>query len=380
MQLKSLTYSEFDDQPLRWAIHGLCFGSINLIVSRNAVGKSRIASLIEGIAHKVFNIGNMMISEGLYDLVFDDNGQEIIYQIDVDKGRVKKEYYKYHDKEYLDRDANGNGRLWTQEIDGWLKLGVPLSEVVAKRRDREQYPFFTSLHEWADSTHLYQFHTELGRRALSASPSPTSDFALDPNNKDMVIEVFRRGEKEFADLYKNEILADMRLLNFFLDDIHIDHPSYIVPDPVANLFQCLRVKEDDIDDYIDQPQLSMGMFRCLSLLIQINYHALANTPQCLIIDDIGEGLDYERSCTLVKLLMDKAKASNTQLIMTTNDRFIMNAVPLEYWTVLERTKNGVKFYNLSNSAEIFRQFRFTGLSNFDFFSMNFMHKQKSTDA
>lgn len=57
---------------------------------------------------------------------------------------------------------------------------------------------------------------------------------------------------------------------------------------------------------------------------------------CIVIDDIGERLDYERSCALIELLMSKATTQQVQLIMTTNDRFVMNKVPLEAWTVLHR--------------------------------------------
>ena len=95
-------------------------------------------------------------------------------------------------------------------------------------------------------------------------------------------------------------------------------------------------------------------------------------PTCFLIDDIGEGLDYERSCELIDLLIEKAKSHFVQLIMTTNDRFVMNRVPLEMWTVLNRTGSIVKGYNIHNSAEKFDKFRFTGMSNFDLFATDYL--------
>ena len=50
----------------------------------------------------------------------------------------------------------------------------------------------------------------------------------------------------------------------------------------------------------------------------------------IALDDIGEGLDFDRASRLVALLIQKAKRFNFQLIMTTNDSFIMNGVPIEY--------------------------------------------------
>jgi len=114
------------------------------------------------------------------------------------------------------------------------------------------------------------------------------------------------------------------------------------------------------------------MFAALSIIIQINYRIRSMTPSCLLIDDIGEGLDYERSCELIDLLIEKAKSHSIQLLMTTNDRFVMNRVPLELWTVLNRTGSSVKAYNIHNSAKLFEKFRFTGLSNFDFLATDYL--------
>ena len=117
--------------------------------------------------------------------------------------------------------------------------------------------------------------------------------------------------------------------------------------------------------------MSQGMFRALSLIIQVNYSLLASKPSCILIDDIGEGLDFERSSAMIQLLIDKASSGLVQLVMTTNDQFIMNGVPLEYWLVIERQPGLAKLHNIHNSKQVFEDFKFTGLNNFDFFSTQF---------
>ena len=54
--------------------------------------------------------------------------------------------------------------------------------------------------------------------------------------------------------------------------------------------------------------------------------------------------------------------------MSTNDRFVMNNVPLEYWSVMQRFANESKIYNMGNSEKQFKDFELTGLNNFDFFT------------
>ena len=45
--------------------------------------------------------------------------------------------------------------------------------------------------------------------------------------------------------------------------------------------------------------------------------------------------------------------------MSTNDRFVMNAVDLKYWQIIERNGCNVKYFNIRNSPQIFEDFRFT---------------------
>ncbi|WRH65969.1 MAG: hypothetical protein RSE13_20020 [Planktothrix sp. GU0601_MAG3] len=125
--------------------------------------------------------------------------------------------------------------------------------------------------------------------------------------------------------------------------------------------------------------MSQGMFRSLSLFIQINYSLLLSKPSCIVIDDIGEGLDYERSSSMIKILIEKAQTGLVQLIMTTNDEFIMNGVPLEYWSYIERKPGSAKLHNIFNSKDKFDQFEFIGLNNFDFFTSKFV-LQKEFDS
>jgi uncharacterized protein YydD (DUF2326 family) len=145
----------------------------------------------------------------------------------------------------------------------------------------------------------------------------------------------------------------------------------------------LGIKEDGVDGDIDQSEMSQGMYRVLALLIQVKYSHLANRAHCILVDDIGEGLDFERSTILINLLRRKAQHAKFQLIMTTNDQFVMNHVPLEEWSVLQRQGQQVVVRNVENSKKDFQEFRFIGMSNFSFLEMDFLnnppHQGSPTD-
>lgn len=96
------------------------------------------------------------------------------------------------------------------------------------------------------------------------------------------------------------------------------------------------------------------------------------TLSTVLVDDLGEGLDYDRSTQLAKIVFEKMSKNNLQLIAATNDRFLMNAVDIKDWNILLREANKVKAINYSNNRKLFDEFKLTGLSNFDLFSSDFL--------
>lgn len=137
----------------------------------------------------------------------------------------------------------------------------------------------------------------------------------------------------------------------------------------------LGIKEAGSDDFIYKDEMSRGLISALSVLIKVNSCLLnksKNYPNvCLLIDDFGDGLDYHRCRELTHLILEKVKGTHIQLIMATNNEIVMNAVPLEYWSIIDRAAKKSLVHNIHNSKKRFDEFVFTGLNNFDFFATEF---------
>jgi hypothetical protein len=131
----------------------------------------------------------------------------------------------------------------------------------------------------------------------------------------------------------------------------------------------LKLKELALKGVTDQFGMSTGMYRVVALLIHVTFAQFKGAASSVLIDDIGEGLDFDRSLRIIELLRDKAEKYNFQLVMTTNDKFVMNHVPLAEWTVLHRKGHIVHVSNHENSKTAFDEFKFTWLSNFSFFEI-----------
>lgn len=358
MILKSIKYKEQDG----WSIEGrggvpLNLGQINLITGQNATGKTNTVERIRNAARLIAGIINPLPfpdSYVLFDLVF-ENDETINYYLKFSSEEIQ-EILKINDNLKLDRQK---GQLFYEEEGRFLSFQGRKGELAITKGDSLQQPFFDKVHNWAVNVLHYKFGGHMGRN-LNV-PNITSKESLFVN----LPFVCERGNEEFGNKYDNSIIEDLNSIGYEISEI-----IYVTDGDVI----IVGVQEKSLEKMTRHYQMSQGMFRVFSLFVQLNYSLLSKQPSLILIDDIGEGLDYERSKKLIDLIIKKVEGTQVQLIMTTNDRFVMNKVPLKYWQVIKREKNKSVFYNYENSKQTFDDFALTGLSNFDFFATEFFIK------
>ena len=394
MKLDQFEYISNRGEPNEWRIDGCQLGNINLIVGKNASGKSKIVRVIYLLSELLCDggkLGNRPTRKYEWHLLFDkDSEHQTEYFITIENGYITQEKLKIGEKIFLQRDKTGEGRIYAKELDKDIRFQTPTTELaVVKRRDTIQHPFLEDIYKWSSSLRFYEFGTQLGKDTLAKLP-PTTELLkakTDTKDSDYVVEIFVLGKREHSE-FTQRIIDDMNRIGYQITKIETKVPSFfksnISPlensdEDSDNLPKFLYVQEDGLKSVTEQSEISQGMFRALSLFIQINYAILSDQPSCIIIDDIGEGLDFQRSSAIIKLLIEKAKTGLVQLIMTTNDENIMNGVPLEYWSVIERQPGVAKLHNYSNSPEQFEQFKHIGLNNFDFFASEFYLQEPNSE-
>lgn len=377
MRLQSIKYTEWEGEPQEWTLEGISLGDINLLVGKNASGKTRILNVINALAQHLAGARAASMT-GNYDAQFFENGKPLRYQIKFDNKQVVEESFSVGNKELLKRGQGGEGHIFAEELDKGIKIRfqTPPEDIAAVvRRDAIQHKFLEPLHTWGSSVRHYYFGSSLGKDHL-ALLIENADNKFDENNPNQIIAFYRKAEKELGDDFKQSVMHDMERVDYDIEEIGVSAPVSIriesnLPGPLVGLY----VKEKDLLGITDQHSMSQGMFRVLSILVHLNYFQMTKQPACILIDDIGEGLDFDRSCLLIDLLREKAKTSGVQLVLSTNDRFVMNRIPLEEWSVLQRCGSTVRVLNYENSRDLFEEFKFTGLSNFSFLEMDFASGQ-----
>ena len=224
------------------------------------------------------------------------------------------------------------------------------------RRDKQEHPYLEELAYWADSFNGYMFALRPPSELLVAGPGAGDARLASLESVPHLLEMaLAQGVTAEA------IVNDMRMVGYPVKDVHVKE---LLPVKVP----MVTVREEDLPCEIVQGEISAGMYRALSAVVMVNFLLHQKKPCTLAIDDIGEGLDYERSMNLMKLLLKKTKKSDIQLILTSNDRHLLNAVDVQSWNILEREGGKVRAFNYANSKEAFDDFAMTGLSNFDFLS------------
>jgi energy-coupling factor transporter ATP-binding protein EcfA2 len=150
MRLKSLEYLERVGEPEEWTLTGLSLGEINLLVGKNASGKSRILNVIHNLAQSISE--QRKIFAGNSRLIFDNNGEQLEYVLEVREDKVVREIFTIDGKTYLDRGIGGVGKIAAVKLKDDIDFQTPDDQLaVVARRDSIQHPYFEPLHQWANS-------------------------------------------------------------------------------------------------------------------------------------------------------------------------------------------------------------------------------------
>jgi hypothetical protein len=336
-----------------WITDEICLQKLNLVVGKNATGKSRVLTALTAFAEMITQKKNYW---GNFDFTFIRENEKLRYIIDTDKNGFITERLSIDKKNVLHRSRVAT-QLYSVLKGEDVTITPPDDKLVLHiRRDKEEYPYLEDIVSWAEGMHFFKFGKILttsfladygtGKGLLSVEDIPALIGDLDES-------------------LKSDIIKEFNMLGYNLKELYTKKENGI---------DVLYIKEKGLKYGLRQDQLSQGMFRALALIIFIHHLNTESNVNTVIVDDLGEGLDYERATKLGELIFNKFEKTKTniQFIASSNDNFLMDVVDIKYWSILKRSDNAVKVYNYHNSKDKFDNFKFSGLSNFDLFSSDYL--------
>jgi len=309
MSLVKLSYSEYEGQSRHWEVRDATFSDINLIVGKNSAGKSRLLSVINSFA-KVLAGEQKPFESCKFSAIINLSGCEFVYDIAFDKGAIESEKLLVNGAEKLVRSNDGSGQIYYELEAKFLDFKLPPDAIAAvNRRDEKQHPYLIELHTWASGVVIYFFGSDFGKghvmglteaEALFRNPNP--QLFDDPNK---LVGIYASAFARYGEELDRAIIADMKTLGYSLNDVGTDNIQTMIKFPVSAI--CLFTQEEDLGFKNPQMYMSQGMFRALALVIHLNICAFSKSKHLILVDDIGEGLDYERSVAIIDLLISKAQ-------------------------------------------------------------------------
>jgi hypothetical protein len=343
-----------------WELEKLDLADLNLIVGKNAVGKTRTMHAIDALVKLLTTEtidSNLDCAAMLAFYTQDDN--LLIYSFIIENGKISSERLHYWDKHILARSSDRQSSI-LNSLTGEQEFFSPPTDRLAihTHRDTQKYPYIELLINWAKNSFGFKFGETVPRYSIM------DEYTL-LNKTGEISSLYKALPEE----NRENVLKNINATGY--DLLKIDYQSF--PMSKHNI-GFLFILENGVEDFIPHFQLSQGMFRSLAIIIYVEYLINQQKPATIIIDDFCEGLDYERATKLGKLVFELCEANNIQLIVSSNDSFLMEVVDIKYWNVLQRKGSTVTGLNIKNNPELFQKFRFTGLANFDFFSSDFIEQ------
>lgn len=340
MFLSKLTYRDAD-----WEIGPIHFSQQSLIVGPNASGKSTVLRCIRNFVRIVLGYSKVdALPDCQYELEFSNDIGVVTYTLLIQAGRVVKELLKTGDTVRLVRDENGS-RVGEEPVN------VPETTLVLNaRRDIVKYPDIEMVLTWVEKMSSFIFSNILSSNS-SVSPFTTSQLDIC-----VMWEKLKETQKEAVKDWMRELRYNIKTIDIALNKLGE---------------KSLFVVEDEVASPVIMGSMSNGMFRVLYLFVYLHYVA-SYTSGAVLIDDIGEGLDYFRSSSLGKKLFAFGQEHGVQMIVTSNDSFLVDTVDLSAWVLLKRTGRVVTSISAKTNPEDFARFRKLGLSNFDLMKTDFL--------
>lgn len=348
MILKSFKYSSGE-----WSLEGLDLTESNLIVGKNSSGKSKFLLALESVM-AVLSQKRAVSSLDDFDaeILLQDTNDFISYNVSYARGKVVGEYLLLNGNPVISRDS------LMASING-DKAYPPADKLLMHvRRDVLKNPEIEKVIKWAEESVIKSFigndiyfHNEYHDYLSNFSNemkyhlvSMINQVGFPVSNIDTLDNHFNRGMSK-----------DKRSEDDF------------------NKLAYMVIEEKNVGLLI-HTELSSGMWRTIKLLILIEQLISLKHPALLAVDDLGEGLDYSRASKVGRLLVDVCKDNGIQLIATSNEEFMMNIVDISNWNILMRNGRIVKSISSKICPEEFRAFKYSGLSNYDFFTSDFLNR------
>ncbi|MCP4106938.1 MAG: hypothetical protein GY749_15600 [Desulfobacteraceae bacterium] len=199
---KLVDRSGFDD----WIMDEIDLQDFNLMVGKNATGKSRAMIVLTAFAGMITQTSPVYL--GNWEFTFSTDNGTIYYNIKRFAKEIRERILA-DDKLVLERN-NEITKLYSETKQAFDEIHPPDNKLVLHvRRDKKEYPFLENIVEWAEKTHIFMF----------GQIHPDSFIGSDSiKRKRKIIEDIPALIDKLSDASKNKITDEFNELGYDIDN------------------------------------------------------------------------------------------------------------------------------------------------------------------
>ncbi len=121
MKLESIKYSELSSESNEWRLDEVTLGTNNLIVGKNATGKSKTLAVINDLAKLLrgdIKPTNFFSGDFDFEAKFIDEveNKKYEYLLTIKQNSISKEIFIVNGNKWLERTENGTGKIWANWV------------------------------------------------------------------------------------------------------------------------------------------------------------------------------------------------------------------------------------------------------------------------
>lgn len=319
----------FKDNVLNWELSETTFDKFTLLVGASGVGKTKILNAIDTIKKVAFGYINKRIEWSITFLI----GENLyVWSGKIDNLEIQEERILLNGKSILERNKNETIYLGQPTV----KLTLTTSIVPILKEEELIKPIYDSFRK------IYLDDLS----PLKKQNLPGAFFVKDNSYKLFSLEDIRNSELDIKDKlyllfeFHKDVFEDLKLtyIDIFplVNDIQIiaKDGDYVDENHVSLHIQ---IKEKGIDKWINENDISSGMYR---VLIHIAEMYLCADGSVFMIDEFENSLGINCIDELTNEILLSQR--DIQFIITSHHPYIINNIDFLYWKLVTRKGSVVK--------------------------------------
>jgi predicted ATPase len=356
MKIKSLSFSSYDRE---WQIETVNFKELNLLVGVSGVGKTRILQALDLICD-VAKDTERKLGGVNWSIEFSHLSKDYKWELETSKSSDETFELNLNNEAFEPGKAEIRYERLAEYKDGqWTKI-VSRSATESSLHEKElpklkkTESVITLLAEEDSIAPISKafkrfIFNETPQRAIVSVPFDPSDISLSreesKEGRTSEIDRFKESavdaptvfkgffmQKFFPSLFE-EVKETYSEIFPNVEDIRIS-----VDQEFGNQYQLLlEIKEEYSESWVKQTQISSGMYRTLTCLIEV---MSAPDGSVIAIDEFENSLGINCMSGLTEFILDKSP--DIQFILTSHHPYIINNIPWESWQVVSRDAGSIK--------------------------------------